>query len=61
MDTKPDYPNNLQLMNYTKELAKIYESEKEIRNEQEISNKKLRSTLEGVKDGIVSLDENNII
>ena len=46
-----------QLIFYARDLARIYEAEKQKRRHLEIANQKLRATLEGIKDGVVTLDD----
>ena len=46
-----------QVLAYAKDLVKIYEAEKEKRANLELANKKLRATLDGISEGIVTLDE----
>ena len=46
-----------QLIFYARDLARVYEAEKEKRRHLEIANQKLRATLEGIKDGVVTLDQ----
>jgi signal transduction histidine kinase len=50
-----------QLLAYAKDLAEIYEKEKEKRKKLEIANKKLLATINGISSGIVTIDESLII
>ncbi len=45
-----------QLLAYAEDLAKIYESEKQKRAQLEIENQKLRLTIDGLTDAVVTLD-----
>ena len=45
-----------QLLAYAEDLAKIYESEKQKRTQLEIENQKLRLTIDGLTDAVVTLD-----
>ena len=47
---------NRQLLAYAKDLAQIYEKEKEKRTKLEIANQRLMATINGVKDALVTLD-----
>ncbi|MDM8541673.1 ATP-binding protein [Desulfococcaceae bacterium HSG9] len=47
---------NRQLLAYAKDLAQIYEKEKEKRTKLEIVNQRLMATINGVKDALVTLD-----
>jgi two-component system phosphate regulon sensor histidine kinase PhoR len=47
---------NRQLLAYAKDLAQIYEKEKEKRTKLEIANRQLMATINGVKDALVTLD-----
>lgn len=46
-----------QLLAYAKDLAEIFEKEKEKRTKLEIANKKLLATINGISNGIVTIDE----
>jgi len=50
-----------QLLVYAKDLAEIYEKEKEKRTNLEIANKKLLATINGISNAIVTIDETFII
>jgi len=56
MEIKDGAMSDKQLIAYAKDLAKVYEEEKKKRAELEIANKKMRAIIDGITDGLVTLD-----
>lgn len=52
----PEQKMTKQLQAYARDLAEVYAQEKEKRKQLELTTKKLRATLDGVTDGVVTLD-----
>ena len=57
MSKKLDKLHQKQLLVYAKDLSELFEKEKEKRTKLEIANKKLLATINGISNGIVTIDE----